>query len=411
MLALLGLLLAGGVAHRLVAPLAAAGFAYVFLLEQAEYLNHFYAALLLLVLLAIMPADRALSFRAWRHPEHPRSVPLWSIWMLRFQVGVVYAYAGIAKLGRDWVDGEPIGSWLAERSDLFLIGGLLGASSAGQIFAIGGLIFDLSIVPLLLWERTRSYAYAAAVCFHITNWIIFDIGIFPPMMIVATTIFFAPAWPRSALESIRSAFGRGRIPATAPPEAAPSGATVPAASAAETAAGRRIALPLTLLLSAWIAVQLLVPLRHHLYPGLVHWSEEGHRFSWQMKLRQKDGVVAFFARDVESGATERIDLEGIVTRRQMRIAATFPDMIVQLAEHLAERERERGREVEILVASAVSLNGRPPAPLVDPEADLSSVGRGIGHAEWIEAGPGGPPGPRREVSLPDLSSPAALPPG
>jgi len=35
----------------------------------------------------------------------------------------------------------------------------------------------------------------------------------------------------------------------------------------------------------------LVPLRHLLYPGYVSWNEQGHRFAWQMKLRDKEGFA------------------------------------------------------------------------------------------------------------------------
>ena len=90
----LALCVAAGIAHRIVAPLVALGFAYVFLLDKAEYLNHFYAAILLLVLIAAAPADRALSVASWRHPGRPRTVPVWAVWVLRLQVGVIAPQCG-----------------------------------------------------------------------------------------------------------------------------------------------------------------------------------------------------------------------------------------------------------------------------------------------------------------------------
>jgi hypothetical protein len=366
-LAVLGVALAVGIAHRLVAPLLAAGFLYVFLLDKAEYLNHFYAAILLLVLLALIPADRAISLAARRHPERPRTVPLWSVWILRFQVGVVYVYAGIAKLGSDWVAGEPMGSWLAERGDLVLVGPLLEGAAAGQIFSLAGLAFDLLIVPLLLWRRTRALAFVAAVGFHLSNWVIFDIGIFPPMMIVATTVFFDPDWP------LKLRAGRVRDAATA------AGAAV---------GSRPIARSLTAVLAVFVAVQILFPLRHHLQAGAVQWTEEGHRFSWRMKLRQKDGIASFYAVDPATGERRPLSLDGVITPRQHLRASTRPDMLAQLAAHLAERERARGQPVEIRVQAPVSLNGRPAAPLVDPGVDLATVSiSGFRSADWIEPAP------------------------
>jgi hypothetical protein len=46
--------------------------------------------------------------------------------------------------------------------------------------------------------------------------------------------------------------------------------------------------PLVLpLLAAWLVLQIVLPLRHLMIPGEVSWTEEGHRFSWHMKLRDK----------------------------------------------------------------------------------------------------------------------------
>ena len=369
-LAVLGVLLALGVGHRIVAPLLAIGFAYVFLLDKAEYLNHFYAALLFLVLIAVTPSDRAFSLAARRRPDRPPIVPLWSIWLLRFQVGVIYFYAGIAKLGDDWLAGEPMATWLAQRSDLPLVGSLLEADPAGVLFSWGGAAYDLAIVPLLLWRRTRGLAMALVVAFNVTNWIIFDIGIFPPMMIVATTIFLDPGWPRQLLSRV----GAG---------ARSVGSRAAAADLPQPAG--RLLVPV---LALYVAVQLLVPLRHHLYPGLVHWTEEGHRFAWQMKLRQKDGTATFYAVDPETGARRTLALDGLITDRQLVQASTRPDMLLQLAHRLGERERALGHEVEIRVSAPASLNGRPPQPLVDPGRDLAAVPRGgLGAADWIAPEP------------------------
>jgi vitamin K-dependent gamma-carboxylase len=385
-----GVCLAAGVAHRIVAPLAAVSFTYIFLLDKAEYLNHFYAAILLLVLIAAAPADRAFSAAAWRRPERPRTVPVWAVWVLRFQVGVIYLYAGIAKLNTDWVGGEPMGMWLADRGDMAIVGPLLAASWAGLAFSWGGLAFDLLIVPLLLWRRTRMLAYCLALAFHVANWVIFDIGIFPPMMIAATTIFFAPDWPRAAWARVRRFALRVREPTSTPAAiragALPAGgAPTPTSAIPATWIGRLLIPALAL----WIAVQLLVPFRHHLYPGLVHWTEEGHRFAWHMKLRDKQGWATFTAVDRRTGERRQLDTSDLITPRQHARASVRPDMILQLAHRLAEREREAGRDVEIRAKAVVSLNGRPARDLVDPERDLSTVPRSLRSADWI--GPEPPP--------------------
>ncbi|MGD8629241.1 MAG: HTTM domain-containing protein, partial [Gammaproteobacteria bacterium] len=57
----------------------------------------------------------------------------------------------------------------------------------------------------------------------------------------------------------------------------------------------------------------------------------------------------------------------------------------QFAHYLARTwERENNLPgVEVRVLSAVSLNGRPPAPLVDPARNLAVEPRNLRPADWI----------------------------
>jgi vitamin K-dependent gamma-carboxylase len=132
---LLALLVAVGRWYRVAAWLFCLAFSYIFLLDKAQYLNHFYLIALLSLLLAIAPAHRAFSLdRAFARQPGPPTVPRWSLVLLRFQVAVVYVYGGIAKLNADWLSGQPLGEWLARRDHLPLIGPLLAHPWAGVSF-------------------------------------------------------------------------------------------------------------------------------------------------------------------------------------------------------------------------------------------------------------------------------------
>jgi vitamin K-dependent gamma-carboxylase len=138
-------------------------------------------------------------------------------------------------------------------------------------------------------------------------------------------------------------------------------------------------------MAAWLAIQVLVPLRHLLYPGNVGWTEQGHRFAWQMKLRDKDAEARFVVRDPESGREWRVRPERYLLRHQAEEMASRPDMILQFAHHLArEWASERGiTGAEVRARVCASLNGRKPALLIDPERDLARVERSLRHADWV----------------------------
>jgi hypothetical protein len=138
-------------------------------------------------------------------------------------------------------------------------------------------------------------------------------------------------------------------------------------------------------IAAWLAVQVLVPLRHLLYPGSPSWTEQGHRFAWQMKLRDKDADALFLVRDPLSGREWRVRPERYLMDHQADEMASRPDMILQFAHHLARVwASERGIEgVEVRARVCASLNGRKAALLIDPARDLARVERSLRHADWI----------------------------
>jgi vitamin K-dependent gamma-carboxylase len=137
------------------------------------------------------------------------------------------------------------------------------------------------------------------------------------------------------------------------------------------------------LMSVYLSVQLLVPFRHILYPGVVHWTEEGHRWSWHMKLRSKDCRGAFFVTETASGATHIVVPERFLEEHQVRKSLGRPDMALQFAHFLRDRWREHGYEVEVRAKIRCSLNGRPHQVFIDPGVDLAAEPRTLRHATWI----------------------------
>ena len=363
-----GLCVMSGFFYRITSWLLFFGITFWFLLDQTRYLNHLYLTALLAFLMAVIPAHRAKSLDARLRPKvQSDTVPAWCLWLLRASVGLVYFYSGIAKLNSDWLSGEPIRRWLANRSDYPLIGSWLDTELATWLFSYGGVYFDLAIAPALLWRQTRTLAFVACVFFHTTNKMMFDIGIFPILMLAATLIMFPPDWPRRVGLFFK---------------------TLPDDGTAESSAPVEISKPRRHLTEAFfitcVGIQILMPLRHFLYPGKVHWTEEGHRFAWHMKLRQKRGEAQFFATDPTTGKTWQINLRNYLSSAQRNRVARWPDMCLQFAHFLADELKKEGhKNIEIRAKVRASLNGRKYQYLIDPEVDLSKVPRNLWHADWI----------------------------
>ncbi|HEX7296478.1 MAG TPA: HTTM domain-containing protein, partial [Pyrinomonadaceae bacterium] len=182
-----------GFLYRFAAPLFFLAFTYFFLLDQTRYLNHIYLICLISFLMCFLPAERAFSIDALLRPKiRSDVVPAWTLWLLRAQLGIPYFYGGIAKLNSDWIHGEPMRIWLHPFTSILGIENTFKGDFFVYFFAIGGLLLDLLVVPPLLWRRTRLFALAGAIAFNLMNAVIFDIGIFPWLMLGALFIFFPP---------------------------------------------------------------------------------------------------------------------------------------------------------------------------------------------------------------------------
>ena len=196
-LGIFALFLAAGFVYRFSAALFFLGYLYFFLLDEGRYQNHQYLICLFGFLLIFIPAHRAFSVDAKIRPKlRTQTAPAWALWLLRVQMGVVYFYGGIAKMNLDWFRGEPMRWLMAQHRDFLIIGRFFTQEWAVYLMSYSSLLFDLCIVPCLLWRRTRLAAFIAAVLFHLINARFFAIDIFPWLAIAATSLFLSPDWPR-----------------------------------------------------------------------------------------------------------------------------------------------------------------------------------------------------------------------
>lgn len=385
-LAILAVCITVGFYYRLSAALFFLGITYVFLLDKSHFLNHIYLVTLISLLLIFVPAHRDFSIDARRRPSiRSTTAPAWTLALLAFQVGIVYVYGGLAKLNGDWLRGEPMRTWLSDESDLPLVGRWVTDEWFVYVVSYAGLLLDLLVVPALLWPRTRWFAVVALILFHRFNAAMFSIGIFPMFATAAIVLFLPPSWPRRAATWLRSTFEPQHRRAAAKRVGNRKVAPEPAATPRVTIARSAWVQPLAIAaITVYVALQLLFPLRHFLYPGNPAWTDQGDRFAWRMMLHSKVGDVQFIVTDPPSGATWNVDPATYLTDFQIGKMTGQPDMILQFGHFLADEWRADGYEdVEVRATTSISLNAREPVPIVDPAVDLASEDLSLGNASWI----------------------------
>ncbi len=386
---LLSLCIALGLFYQIVTVLFFFAFTYFFLIDQAFYLNHFYLVALLSFLMPFLPAHRSFSLDVLRDPKiRIHQTPQWTVRLLQFQIGIPYFYGGIAKLSSlDWLRGQAMQSMIDFHFENPLIQKWMTSSPMVTFFTWTGLSYDLFVIPALLYRRTRLPALLATAIFHISNSFLFEIGIFPWLMLISTFVLFQPN-----LLDLEHFFQRGDIENAQPyPKTRELGFA---------------------LLTAYFLIQTLLPFRHLLYPGQVSWTEEGHLFSWRMKLRSKEGRVTFHAVTTDGkqwveadlvphlppAQMERfgIRLQDLSTRHQDNAYFAYlseeqrermevrPELIRQYARFLSSQfERFGFGKVSVYAKAWVSLNERKKQLIINPKIDLAAQPESIRHAHWI----------------------------
>jgi len=357
------------------------GFTYLQLLDVTTYLNHYYLASLLGLLLACSPAGQTWSLDARIRPRIARdAVPAAWLYLFRFQVAVVYTFAGLAKAHGDWLfHAEPLRIWLSSRADAPLIGPILAQDWAAPVMSWAGFLFDTTIAWWLMIPRVRPWAYLVVIGFHTLTGLLFPIGMFPVIMVLSALVFFSPSWPRKLTArlpvKLKSCFPVSSVP--------------PLVVRPPSGQRNRLAFALG---AAYCLFQVAYPLRFLAYGGSVRWHEQGMRFSWRVMVREKNGSITFVVRAPRANRTFYVAPHQYLTRLQEREMSSQPDLILQLAHRIRDDYEAKGLgPIEVRADTWVSLNGRAIRRLIDPNVDLSRIEDGFGKADWILPEPSEPP--------------------
>jgi len=337
----------------------------VYLMQKSAYNNHYYLLMLLCWIMALMPAHRAYSIDAKNNPSiKSYAMPQGLLWLLIAQIWIVFTYASVAKWYPDWINATAPSMFMKGKAHYWLIGPWLQHSWVHYCIAYVGIIFDLIIIPLLLFKKTRRLGFFLSLFFHLFNSIVFQVGIFPYMSIAFAFFFFSS-------ESLIKTFKLKRPLYTKSEIKVPNYYSI-----------------FTGVAICYLIIQVALPLRHWVIPEDVLWTEEGHRLSWRMMLRTKSGNTSFWIEDKETRRRTRYNLVKNLSKKQRRSVQTKPDMMWQLAQRIKKEAALENRDVAVYVTSRISINGGPYLRFIDPTVDIASQKWSpFKHTEWILPAP------------------------
>lgn len=333
----------------------------VYLMQKSAYNNHYYLLFLLNMLMCILPANKDLSLdKHLKYTNHSQMMPNWCKFLIIAQLFIVYTFASLAKLYPDWLNTSVAANLMAGKKDFFLVGEILQQKWTHYVITYTGILFDLLVIPALLYKPTRKWAFIIGVFFHLYNSFILHIGIFPYLALGFSVFFFEGAQIRKWFYPKAQKF------------------------ISPNKENFKFSTTITSFLIIWLIIQVALPVRHHFIEGDVLWTEEGHRLSWRMMLRSKSGHNTFYVLDKATKKRTRVKLKDYLTPKQIRSMGGKPDMLWQFAQHLKKEHQKHGKAIEVYLVNWTRVNNSKRKQLISPQTNLATMEWNYwGHNDWI----------------------------
>lgn len=366
-----------GYKYRLSILIFFLSFTYIELMDKTTYLNHYYFISMLSFLMIFIPANATFSFDNLIKGVSYNKVSAWTIDSIKVLLSIVYIYSGLAKLNSDWLfNAMPLKIWLPSKFDLPLIGeNLMQFEWVHYAMSWGGMFYDLFIPFLLLYKPTRLFGFVLVVFFHIFTRVLFPIGMFPYIMIMASLIFFESEFHIKVLDFIKN-----MIPSSDKIKYIFSKINSEVTDVYVIKKEKII----LYIVSLFFIFQFLIPTRYLLYPGELFWNEQGYRFSWRVMLMEKKGYSVFKIVDKKTNTSFFVNNEDYLTPFQEKQMSFQPDFILEYAHYLGDIfSSNKNENVQVFVDSYVALNGRLSQRYIDETVDLYKEKESFKHKKWI----------------------------
>lgn len=333
------ILLAMGIIPRVGALLFFFSFGYLFLIDMSWYNNHYYLWCLLAFLFAISDTNNSYSIvDLFKHKNKTNQSGISDITIQSFKIliTIVYLYAAFVKLNPDWLQGYPATIWFESR-------GFKNAHVLGLLMSYIGLIYDLCM-PILLWFFARKiWLMIPYFLFHLINAFIFNIGMFPFVMMAAWLLFYNKDTNLSFLYKHFTRYN--------------------------TIQKMQI-----FIVRLFILYNLIFPLRFLLYEGRTSWHRQGYYFSWRMMLDNSTLKNFDYLVNIPSlKISYEVNFKQLMNERQLANVFKDPYLIWYVAQILKVDAIKlyHNNNVEVYCKSFVSLNKQPYKNLIIEDINLS----------------------------------------
>lgn len=183
-----------GLLTRICFVVFTSAFGYFFFMESAPYTNHYYLIFLLSFLMCFGHSGATFSIDSLINKNARREkVEYWELFLLRFQICVVFLFAGLAKVNADWlIHAAPL--YLNLIKHFSFLGYPLQEKWMAIVLSWVGMLSDLGLAIVLFINRWHKLTFIWLCLFNGINICLFGLGIqtFPYLM-VSTYVLFLPS--------------------------------------------------------------------------------------------------------------------------------------------------------------------------------------------------------------------------
>nr|XP_039273169.1 vitamin K-dependent gamma-carboxylase-like [Styela clava] len=341
---------------------------YFFILDKSTWNNHSYLYGLIALLLSVSNAENFMSVDGFLdRTKLNTDVPQWNYALLRFQVFIVYFYAGLKKTEKDWLTGYSMNrlsrEWVFDPFRFFMTNDQIDF----WIVHIGGFLFDISVGFLLYFNKTRVIGLFLCGSFHGMNSRMFSIGMFPYVMFVSSFIFCDEKLFKNI---IAKTVVLSHCVSTKASEKNSSCIYDESISSKRWKPNQIAAALFTVF---YISSQSFLPYSHFITKGYNGWTQGLYGYSWDMMIHSfKNQHAKIMYKNLQSGEIGYLK-EGVFLSGKRSRWKTQPEMAFQYAVCIREQLKKfELNDTAVYFDVWKSMNGRFQQRIFDHNVDLAS---------------------------------------